>query len=472
MARSSADGGGGRLGRSVPSTPWGSDGLALLRLTGPVALARIGVMAMGLTDAVVVGRYSAIELSYQALGWALPAVAMVSAMGFLSGVQVMTARYHGQGRPDLTGAVLKRGLRYALGIGLLAGAGLWLFGPAILGAFHLAPGLAAGATPTLRVLAASLPLVLISVCAGLFLEASGRAGLNLAAMWIANLVNLGLDLLLVPGSFGLPAQGAAGSAWATFGARGFLAVTLTICIFQLKNAPALGLHTRIDDGRAAAGEQRRLGYGAGLSQLVEAGAFSGMSLVAGAISALTVAGWAVVLNLTAIVFMAPLGLSTACAVLVGRAYGARDADGVRRAAILGFCAAAAYGLIAAAVIIPLRHQIAQGYTADPALLAVASAGIGLAALFFLPDAVQVVAAQALRARGDVLAPTITHVASYALVMLPLGWLFAVKLGWGLNGVILAVILASLMSAGLLLGRFWMLGRGARLQRLRIQPSSR
>jgi hypothetical protein len=109
--------------RPTPVVQWRGDWLALLRLTGPVALARIGVMAMGLTDAVVVGRTSALELSYQALGWALPAVAMVAAMGFLSGVPVMAARYHGQGRPELTGGVLKRGLRYALGIGLGAGAG-------------------------------------------------------------------------------------------------------------------------------------------------------------------------------------------------------------------------------------------------------------------------------------------------------------------------------------------------------------
>ena len=437
---------------------WRRDWLALLRLTGPVALARIGIMAMGLTDAVVVSRYSAIELSYQALGWALPAVAMVAGMGFLSGVPVMTSRYHGQGRPELTGAVFKRGLRYALGMGLAAGAGLYLFGPAMLDAFHLAPGLAAGSAPVLRVFAASLPMMLIAACAGLFLEASGRAGLSLALMWIANLFNLGLDLLLVPGTFGLPALGAVGSAWATFGARTFLAVTLTACIFRLKDARSLGLFDKISKDRAAAAELRRLGYGAGLSQLAESAAFSGVNLVVGVISALAVAGWAVVLNLTAIVFMTPLGMSGACAVLVGRAYGARDEAGVRRAAILGFCTAAAYGLIAFAVAFPLRHAIAAAYSGDPALIAAATTGIGLAALFFIPDAVQVVAAQALRARGDVLAPTLTHVVSYALVMLPLGWVLAVKLGYGLGGTIAAVIVASLLSAGLLLGRFWMLGR--------------
>src|SRR5437879_679872 len=112
------------------STPWRRDLNALLRLTGPVAAARLGVMAMGLTDALVVGRYSAVQLGYQALAWTLPAVAMVGAMGSLSGVQVMTARYHGEGRPELTGGVLKRGLRYALGLGVIMGLALFIGGPA------------------------------------------------------------------------------------------------------------------------------------------------------------------------------------------------------------------------------------------------------------------------------------------------------------------------------------------------------
>jgi MATE family multidrug resistance protein len=438
------------------ASPWRRDLVALLRLTGPVAAARLGVMAMGLIDAIVVGRYSAVQLGYQALGWTLPAVAMVGSMGFLSGVQLMTARYLGQGRPDLTGGVFRRGLAYALVLGVGMGALLFVLGPAVMHAFRLAPGLADGATAPLRVFAASLPSVLIAFCAGMFLEATGKAGVSMALMWTANLVNLGIDLVLVPGAFGLPALGAVGSAWATFGARTFLAAALFAYILRMKTARSLGLFDRASDGPAAAAEQRRLGYGAGVSQLVESAAFSGMNLVVGAVSALAVAGWAVVLNFTAIVFMTPMGISVACAVLVARSYGARDEAGVRRAAVLGFGVAAAYGLVAASVAVFLRGAIAAAYTSDPALFAAASAAVGLAALFLCPDAIQVVAAQALRARGDVLAPTLTHILSYALVMLPLGWLLTIKLHQGLNGSVLAVILASLISAALLLGRFWML----------------
>jgi MATE family multidrug resistance protein len=71
---------------------------------------------------------------------------------------------------------------------------------------------------------------------------------------------------------------------------------------------------------------------------------------------------------------------------------------------------------------------------------------------------QVVVAQALRARGDVVAPTFTHLASYILVMLPLAYVLAIPMKWGLSGIVWAVVIAAYISAGLLLGRFWMLAR--------------
>lgn len=441
-----------------PASPLKTDLSDLLRLAGPVAAARLGVMAMGLTDVLVVGRHSSVELGYLALSWGLTAVLVTAAIGILSGVPVLTARYIGQGREDLIGGVLRRGLAYATWIGLASAAALALAGPGLLEAFRLAPGLAEGAQPSLMIFCLSLAPYLVATAASMFLEATGRTGPGLLFMWGANLVNLAINLWLVPGGFGVEPQGAVGAAWGAFGARMFLAAALLIYIARMPQARAMGIFDKPRDGRAAAVEQRRIGYGAGASQFVEAGAFSGMNLVAGWISALAVAGWAIVLNVSAIVFMVSLGLATAAGVLVARAYGARDGRGLMRAGWVAFGASAAYGLIAAVVVLAAARPIAAAYATDPALVEMAAGGLLLSGLFFAADAVQVAAAQALRSRGDVLAPTITHVISYAVVMLPLGWGLAIPLGMGLIGVVWAVIVASFLSAGLLIWRFAALGR--------------
>jgi MATE family multidrug resistance protein len=430
----------------------------LLKLAGPVVLARLGIMAMGLSDAIVVGRYSAAQLGYHALGWAPTNVVITMVVGLLSGVQVMTARAVGEGRREEAGAVLRRGVVYSLWVGLASTAVLVLGGPPFLHAIGLSRELADGAAAPLLVFALSSTPYAVSVAASFWLEGLSRPGPAAWAMWAANGVNLALDLLLVPGTFGLPALGAVGGGFATLGARSALCLFMLAYIARMPDARGLGVFDKPRRDRAAEAEQRRIGFGAGLSNVFETAAFNSLNIIAGWISALAVAGWAIVLNVTAIVFMVPLGLSTAAAVRVGSAYGARDAAGVRRAALVAFAVTAAYGAAVSLGLWPLAGHVVRLYTSDPQTLAMAGAGLALACLMFLPDALQVVTAQALRARSDVWLPSVTHLTSYILLMAPLAWFLAIPLQLGLIGMVWAVILASLVSCGLLLARFWALSR--------------
>lgn len=430
----------------------------LWKLSWPVVLSRLGIMVMGLSDAIVVGRFSATQLGYHALAWAPTSVVVTMAVGLLTGVQVMTARRIGQGKRELTGVVLRRGLAYSFWIGVISMAVTLLAGPSFLHVIGLEKDLADGASRAMLIFALSLPGYAFSVAASFWLEGLGKPKPGAVMMWLANGVNLLLLLLLVPGTFGLPAMGAVGGAWATTGARTFLAIAMLAYIWRMPEARALGVFDKPERDRAAEVEQRRIGYGAGASNFFEVAAFASMNIFAGWMGGLTVAAWAVVLNVAAIIFMVPLGLSTGTAVMVGRAYGARDAHAVTRAGLIGFAMTAAFGLVISLAIWPAAGLISQAYTSDKAVIAMASAALVLSCLFFLVDALQVVIAQALRARGDVWLPTFTHLTSYVLVMMPLAWWLAIRMELGLNGIVWAVIAASFLSAGLLSARFWQLAR--------------
>ena len=432
----------------------------LLKLAAPVVASRLGIMAMGLTDAIVVGRYSATQLGYHALGWTPTGLVLTGAVGLLSGIQVMTSRAIGEGRPERTGAVLRRGLVYASWIGLVSAAVLYLLGPMLLVALQLEPELAAGGGRVVRVFALSLPMFVVATAGIGFLEGLGKPSPGMTAMWAANVANLGFNLVLVPGGFGIPAMGAVGAAWSTFGARLVLLAWLAVYILRMPNARALGVFDQPKRDRPAEAEQRRIGYGAGASFTVEAGAFAGMNIVAGWLGPLPLAAWTVVLNVAAVIFMVPLGLATATSVMVGRAYGARDRDEVIASGVLGLCVCTAAAAVISLAVWLTAPLIVRAYATDPRLIALAAPALVLCCLFFVTDALQVVTANALRARGDVLVPTSTHIFSYTLVMLPLGWALAHPAGLGLHGIVWAAIIATLVAACLLLGRFWMLARQA------------
>lgn len=443
---------------TAPKETTGSGLSALLRLAAPVVASRLGIMAMGLVDTVVVGRTSARELSYHALGWAVTGVVLTTALGLLSGVQVMTSQAIGEGREADTGAILRRGLVYAFLVSLACALFLFVAGGPMLVAFDLAPGLAEGATHVLQVQAVSLVPIIVADAGLFWLEAHGRAIPGMVAMWLANIVNLVVNLWLVPGGNMFGVHGAAASAWATFASRLFLLLALAVVILRWKRARELGVLSPAPRDPKAAKAMRAVGYGAAVSYFIESLAFSAMAVFAGWISATAVAIWAVVINVAALVFMVPLGLSVATSVLVGRAYGARDRAAMLAAAGQGFAVTTAALLVVSVGVWLFPEAIAAAYSREAAVITGIASAMVLSSLFFAADGLQVVAAQSLRARSDIRAPAVIHVFSYVVVMMPLAYWLGVRSGGGVDGLIWAIIIASLVSALSLWGRFVVLAR--------------
>lgn len=430
------------------SRPYVAD---LLRLAGPVALARLGIIGMAIADVIVVGQLAPDELPHQALGWAPTAVFLVAAIGLLQGVQIWAARSIGEKNPQGAGVALRRGLVLALGAGVISAALMWMGGERLFTVFGIERELAAPSTPVMMILALSIPLHLLYVAGTFFLEAIKKPGIGTAVMWAANVVNLALNLWWVPD------HGAVGSAWATVGARVFLAGALLAWIFFLRD----GAHYAVRKLGARGPSYRALlavGIAAAVSQAVEAGAFSAMTVIAGRLGASVVAAYQIMLNLMALVFMVALGLAAATAVLVSEAIGRKAPHDAARAGWTGIGLNALAMIIAAFAILAFAQPIGHAYTADLSLAALIASLMWVAALALHPDGAQVVAASALRARGDNWFPTFSHILAYAGVMPILGYWFAEHQGMGVAGLLFAIFWSSVLSAAVLLLRWWMLAR--------------
>src|SRR3569832_1645974 len=193
---------------------------ALGRLAGPVADARLGIMGMGIADTVVVWQIAPAELPSLALGWAPTGVLLVTGIGLLMGVQVLAARAIGENRPADAGAIWRRGLEISLAAGIVGAIGLALFVEPMLLGFGIEPALAHSSAEVSRILGLSLALHFAYVCCAFFVEAIQRPVPGTVVIWLANLVNLALNLALVP------SLGARGSAWSTVGGRNFLFAAL------------------------------------------------------------------------------------------------------------------------------------------------------------------------------------------------------------------------------------------------------
>jgi MATE family multidrug resistance protein len=424
----------------------------LSRLAWPVTLARLGIMSMGVCDAIVIGQIAPDELPHQALGWAPTAVWLVTGIGMLAGVQVLAARALGSGDARAAGAAWRRGLVVSAISGSVAMLGLWWAGSRVFTLFGIDPVLAEPSAAVMRIFAISVPLHLFYVSSAFFMEAIQRPMASTITMLGANVVNLALNLAWVP------AHGAIGSAWATCGARGFLAVALGVWVLCMKDARRLGVWAR----SASPSYREFLGVGsaAALSQAAEASAFSGMTIIAGRAGAHAVSSYQILLNILAVVFMVALGLSTATTVLTSEAVGRRSIRDAARASWAGLGLNTGCMLLIGIALVVFQRSIASAYTTDLQVVSLVAGLMPLAAASIIADGGQAVVSAALRAHRDNWFPTASHVLAYACVMPGLGLLLAEVRGLGVLGLLHAILWASVLSVGVLLYRLRVLTRGS------------
>ena len=430
----------------------------LLRLATPTIISRAGLMVMAAVDTAIVGRYGPVDLAYYGLAHLPLNVMTATGVGLMMGTVAMTAHAFGAGNDRECGRVWRRSIPYALLLGLLFALAS-LPGELFYRLTGQAPDLAAGGGEVLAVLGFGMPGMMLYITTGLFLEGLKRPLPGMVVMIVGNIVNGLLAWALVWGTWGFPEMGAVGSAWATTVVRWMMGLGLVAYAWRMRDRERWGLRQAPGawwrDGR----HQRRLGYAAGLSFAVESVAFAGLGLMAGILSPLALAAFTVGLNLTALPFMAAVGLASATAVRVAVAYGRGDRQDM---ALAGWTGLGVTSVILAGVGLLYRampESLAAIYTTEPEMITRIAPLIAFTAFVLVADGGQAVMSHALRGRNDVWVPTALHFISYGAVMIPVSALLVFALDRGERGLFEAILIASIVSVSILAARFaWLCRR--------------
>ncbi len=433
---------------------------ALATLAWPVVLSRAGILLMSLVDVVMLGRYDTFALAEASVALGLFVPVMVTGVGLQMGVISIVSRRSGAGDATACVAAWRRGLPWALTTGALGATFLW-FGETWLAAIGQEPRLVAGGGAVARVLAPGLALQVLYVVCAFYLEGTGRPRPALAAMALANILNVGLNWLLIYGNAGAPELGAVGSAWATTGVRLFLFLGMAGFVLSLPEVrragrAALGGGFWGPGGWAAGAEMRRLGAAAGLSVFFETTAFGALIQMAGLLGPATLAAYSIAHNLETTLFMAGLGLAVATGVRTGNAAGAGRAGEAAFAGWIGLAAAAAFMLTLGGVVAFNAAGIAGAYTQDGAVAREAAALLLVVAAIIAPHGMQIVMGQCNRALGDAFVASALYLVAYWGVLAPLGWALAFEAGLGAEGLIWATGAGAAVSALLQGARFRLL----------------
>lgn len=432
-----------------------------VRLATPMALTQLSQIAMMTTDLAFIGRLGKDAVAAAALAGTVYWIGFTVGMGLMSAVAPLVAQAFGARNPRLVRRSLRAGLWAALLIALPIMA-LPLRGERILLALGQAPvpahlaqqylfGLAWGVAPALWFLAIRG-----------FMGAVNRPEPVLWITLAAIPVNALLVYLLIYGKGGLPHLG-------LFGAG--LATTLVNCGTFLAALWFATNRRPFDDYRVLARLWRvdwslmrqliEIGAPISIAFLLEYGLFSAAALLMGLISTTAIAAHQIALQVTAILFMVPFGISMAATVRVGHAIGRNDAAGVRRAGLI----AISLGVVIAAVltlgVVLARFAIARFFFGQVSMNAQATIALTaqlllVGASFFVTDAIQSIAAGSLRGMKDTRVPLVFAAIGYWLIGFSAAYAAGFRTTLGAVGVWIGLSAGTAVYAALLTLRFHLL----------------
>ena len=331
-----------------------------MRLAVPMALTQLGQIAMMTTDLALIGRLGEDAVAAAALAHTVYFVSFT--FGHWTGVCGLAAGRAGVWRGDV------RRIGLSLRVGLWVGAADLAADDGFAALRRAHPGCARTGAAFGRALAQRYLNGLawgIAPALGFIALRSMMSAVNRPQppLWItlaAIPANALLVYCLIHGLFGLPELGLFGAGLATTLVNlGTFLAALAIAAWR---KPFADYHPLVHLWRIDWPLMRQLvaiGAPISFSLLLEYGLFSSAALLMGLISTTALAAHQIALQVTAVLFMVPLGIGMAATVRVGHAFGRNEPAGVRRAGLVAAVLGVAFVAALTVAIILGRYELGR-----------------------------------------------------------------------------------------------------------------
>ena len=417
---------------------------------GTVLVGQLAVMAFGITDTIVAGRYSDVSLAALSVASAIYISVFVALMGTLQALLPVWAELHGADRSTEVGQSFRQALylcALTIGVGVL----ILLSPGAVLRWTDVPPALRDDAERYLAVLALALPPALMFRMYSTLNQSLGKPRLVTGLQLGALLIKIPLTIWFVFGGAGLPPQGVVGCAWATLVVNYGL---FAIAAWMIRTHPLYRPYLIWQPLEAPRWRQiagfARLGIPGGLGIMVEVTSFTLMALFIARLGVVSSAGHQIASNLAAVMYMVPLSIAIAASSRVSFWRGAGD-DAKSMAAIhLGFKMVIVTSLILSTTLFFVRGWLVPLYTRNPDVIAMVVPLLAWVLVFHLFDALQALCVFVLRCFRVTVAPLLVYTVLLWGAGLGGGYLLAYHgLGpWPAQGTATAFWIASTVALGI------------------------
>jgi len=410
-----------------------------IKLSLPLIISQITVVAMTFVDTVMAGRLGSITLAAVAVGSSLWSTAILFVFGILMAIPPVISEMDGANKHHKIAPFFRQALWLALFLGLIFTAVILMLDP-LFYLFKTQAEVIPEAEAYLHALAwGVLPLSFFIT----FRYLADGLSITKTTMYVSFLglmLNIPLNYILMFGKLGFPALGAQGCGYATAIVLFIQMLLYVVIAHKHQVLKTYQLFHQFD-----APNWRKiwrfflLGLPIGMSMFAEVGFFSVITLLASSLATEIVAAHQIALNFSSLLFMVPLGLSMGITIRVGNALGRNNAIDIKNAGLYGISLVLITQLITASITVLFAPQIVTLYTQDVAVATIATGLLFYAAIFQLSDGIQVAAAGALRGIKDMNFIMLSNVFSFWMLGFVTSWYLCFERNMGAPGLWIGII---------------------------------
>ena len=428
------------------------------KLSAPVIMGMLGHTFVGLVDNIMVGQLGSAELAAVSLGNSFFFVAMSLGIGFSTAITPLVAEADSENNFKKGKSAFKHGLFLCIVLSLLL-FGMILLAKPLMYLMEQPEEVVLLTMPYLDIIAISLiPLIIFQG----FKQFSDGLSLTKHAMYatiVGNLINIGLNYILIFGKLGFPKMGIVGAGVGTLVSRLAMIAIIWTLLKNDKKASAFVTQIRLFILDCTMLKKIiNLGLPSAMQMFFEVAIFTSAIWLSGLLGKNAQAANQIALNLSSMTFMIAMGLSVTAMIRVGNQKGLRNYEELQRIAksifLMGIMFASVFALLFLIFhdIFPALYldlDDVNNYSDNQEVVSIASKLLLVAALFQISDSAQVIFLGALRGLQDVKIPTVLTFIAYWMIGFPTSYFLGKETAYGSTGIWIG-LLVGLASASIFL----------------------
>lgn len=429
-----------------------------LKLAYPVILGMLGHTLIGIVDNFMVGNLGSTELAAVSLGNSFIFIGMSLGIGFSTAITPLIAEADAENDEDKIRTTFHHGLLLCTILGIVVCLLIILSKP-IMRLMNQPIAVVDLATPYIDWVAFSLIPVIIFQGYKQFADGLSQTKYSMYAIYLANVVHIFFNYVLIYGVWGFPKLGILGAALGTVISRIMMVVFMHYILQKNVVFHRYFKNFSFDEIRKSILRKIiNLGFPSAMQMLFEVALFTAAIWLSGTLGKNSQAANQIALTLSSSTFMVAMGVSVAAMIRVSHAKGMKDFKQLiivaRSIFLLVITVEFFFGLMLVIFHNYLPHLFLNmtdvSQTLDnKGIIIIASKLLLVAAVFQISDGIQVVVLGALRGLQDVKIPMYITFVAYWLVGFPISYYLGKHTYLAATGIWIG-LLAGLSTAALFL----------------------